>query len=389
MGRRRDQRVQVELPVRVFGTDTDGRAFTRLAHTIDVSFSGVRIAGIYVRLKAGDVIGVQHGAEKARFRVVWVGERGSTMAGELGLRAVDVTASFWGLKLQQGGKDGYVPTDNAVERRRHPRFHCDIGVKVRVGAEVHASYARCTDISIGGCYLETWSPAILDATLDLEFTFPGGNMSAAASVRTVHPAFGMGVQFIAVHDPTLLKKFIDQISAGPRDQSATEIFTDTSISTVATQPGAAKATGLRGRVLVAEDSRFLQNAYAYYLRRDNFDVVIAHDGEEALSLAASHHPDVIVLDLLMPKMGGVDALKLLKSDPGTRDIPVIVLSGLSHSNETKLLSAGAWAYLEKNEVGPEGLTQAVARCLQNKLAEPLCQKIATMTPEPSGCGAGA
>lgn len=367
MGKRRDQRVRIELPVRVFGTDADGRVFTRLAHTVDVSYSGARISGIYVRLNAGDVLGIQHAAEKGRFRVAWVGERGSARAGEAGFRAVDPAEGFWGMKLERGGWDDYEPQNKVVERRRHPRFHCDIGVKVRTPEDVHAMYARCTDISIGGCYLETWSPAALGGSLDLEFTLPSGAMNASAVVRTVHPAFGMGVQFSAVQEPLLLKKFIDQVSHAARDEDATKLITAVQSGAVAvTRPECSipVETGLRARVLVAEDSRFLQNAYAYYLRRDGYDVLLAHDGEQALTMASSERPDLIVLDLLMPKMGGLDALKLLKSDPATSCIPVIVLSGLSHSNETKLIAEGALTYLEKSEVGPDRLAEAVSRSLQ-------------------------
>jgi CheY-like chemotaxis protein len=174
----------------------------------------------------------------------------------------------------------------------------------------------------------------------------------------------MGVQFVAVREPAVLKSFIDQLAGGRREQATSGVPAVEDLAGKTAKAQSPEIGGHKGRVLVAEDSRFLQNAYSYYLRRDGFEVFIAHDGEEALSLAGAERPDVIVLDLLMPKMGGVDALKLLKSDPGTSEIPVIVLSGLSQINETKLISAGALTYLEKNDVGPEGLAQAVSRALE-------------------------
>jgi CheY-like chemotaxis protein len=384
MGRRRDERVQIELPVRVFGTDVDGRAFTRLAQTVDVSYSGARISGIYVRLNVNDVLGVQHGAEKGRFRVVWAGERGTSRAGELGLRSLEPVVNFWGLDLRPGGRDDYEAPKAMTERRRHPRYHCDIGVKVKAGVEEHAMYARCTDISIGGCYLETWSPSALGSTLDLDVTLPAGNMNATAVVRTAHPAFGMGVQFVAVQQPALLKDFIDHLAAGSRisANNKPESQMPAPVATTLQRQAAVTALHRQGRVLVAEDSRFLQNAYAYYLRRDGYEVMLAHDGEEALSLAGSERPDVIVLDLLMPKMGGVDALKLLKCDPATSHIPVIVLSGLSQSNETKLISAGALTYLEKNDVGPERLAEYVRRELERYRSQNVHPHVVTVG-EPS------
>jgi CheY-like chemotaxis protein len=66
----------------------------------------------------------------------------------------------------------------------------------------------------------------------------------------------------------------------------------------------------------------------------------------------------------MPKMGGVDALKLLKDDPATADIPVIVISALSQSNEQKLIAAGAQCYVEKVRANPESLPEIVTRKLR-------------------------
>jgi CheY-like chemotaxis protein len=361
MGRRRDKRVPINLMVRVFGTDVDGRAFTRLAQTMDVSFSGVRIAGIYVRLNVGDVLGLQHGGEKGRFRVVWAGERGSNRAGELGLRMIDPIPGFWGIELKAGEIDDYEFHGTAAERRKHERYQCDIGVKVKTGVDAHDGYARCTDISLGGCYLETWSPATVGSMLNLDIRLPSGDVTASAIVRTAHPAFGMGVQFANLSAPGVLREFIDGLRHSSCNRDVADLQIAGVVKPVTDKRGGSEKGTLR--VLVAEDSRFLQNAYAYCLRREGFEAIIAHDGEEAVALAASERPDIIVLDLLMPRMGGMDALKLLKCDPATSGIPVIVLSGLSQGNEPRLISEGAVIYLEKSSVGPERLADSVRSVL--------------------------
>jgi CheY-like chemotaxis protein len=122
------------------------------------------------------------------------------------------------------------------------------------------------------------------------------------------------------------------------------------------------------RVLLADDSKFLRAAHELFLKKDGFLVIKASDGEEALQLTRQEHPDVVVLDLLMPKLGGVEVLKALKQDPGTAGIPVIILSGLSQKNEQSLTEAGAAAYMEKSTHGPDALPGFVRRVLQGKSA---------------------
>lgn len=75
----------------------------------------------------------------------------------------------------------------------------------------------------------------------------------------------------------------------------------------------------------------------------------AADGEQALRVVHDRMPDLILLDMILPKMAGLNVLRLLKQDPVTTHIPVIVLSGLSQRNEQKLVEAGAAAYWQKSE----------------------------------------
>jgi twitching motility two-component system response regulator PilH len=118
------------------------------------------------------------------------------------------------------------------------------------------------------------------------------------------------------------------------------------------------------RVLLADDSKFLRAAHELFLKKDGFMVIKAGDGEEALQLARRELPDIIVLDLLMPKLGGMEVLKALKQDASTSQIPVIILSGLSQKNEDMLSQAGAAAYIEKSKFGPESLPRFVRHVLQ-------------------------
>jgi CheY-like chemotaxis protein len=105
---------------------------------------------------------------------------------------------------------------------------------------------------------------------------------------------------------------------------------------------------VHSKVLLVEDSRLLRMANERALAKAGYQVSTAADGEEALQAANDKHPDVILLDLLLPKISGPDVLKALKLNPATMHIPVIVLTSLSQKNEDKLLQEGAAAYFEKS-----------------------------------------
>lgn len=102
-------------------------------------------------------------------------------------------------------------------------------------------------------------------------------------------------------------------------------------------------------ILLVEDSRFLRITGERALARLGHRVIGVGDGNEALRVAREDLPDLILLDMMLPKMTGPEVLEILKKDPATVHIPVIVLSGLSQKNEARLLQSGAAAYFEKSE----------------------------------------
>jgi CheY-like chemotaxis protein len=120
-------------------------------------------------------------------------------------------------------------------------------------------------------------------------------------------------------------------------------------------------------ILLVEDSRFLRIATERVLSKAGYRVICARDGDEALALAGSDIPDLIVLDMLLPKLSGPEVLRSLKKNDRTAHIPVVVLSSLSQNNGPKLLQEGADAFLEKGPLledsGPllEAITAALPR----------------------------
>ena len=122
------------------------------------------------------------------------------------------------------------------------------------------------------------------------------------------------------------------------------------------------------KILLVDDSKFLRLATERALARAGYDVSTAVDGENALQVAREKRPDLILLDMLLPKMTGPDVLKALKKDPQTASIAVVVLTGLSHKNAERLRRDGAVAFLEKSDLaldkGSEALLTALAEIVR-------------------------
>jgi len=108
------------------------------------------------------------------------------------------------------------------------------------------------------------------------------------------------------------------------------------------------------KILLVEDSRALRLENERALIKTGYEVICAADGEAALELASEQQPDLILLDLLLPKMSGPEVLDYLKSNPKTAQIPVVVLSAMYGKNREKLMAAGAEDFLEKNTLMANG-----------------------------------
>jgi len=101
-------------------------------------------------------------------------------------------------------------------------------------------------------------------------------------------------------------------------------------------------------IVLADDEAFIALAYQEGLERAGFTVVVAHDGEEAVAKTRKTMPDLVLLDLIMPKMNGFEVLKALKADAKTKNLKVVILSNLSqHSDENEARKAGAVDFMVK------------------------------------------
>ncbi len=119
------------------------------------------------------------------------------------------------------------------------------------------------------------------------------------------------------------------------------------------------------RVLVVEDDRFLRRACEASLRQRGLTVLTAVDGEEGLRLARVEAPDLILLDLLMPKVTGLEMLRALRAEEATRDIPVLVLSNSSRQQDIdEVTRLGVVGYFVKADLSLRELGDRVAGLLR-------------------------
>lgn len=117
-------------------------------------------------------------------------------------------------------------------------------------------------------------------------------------------------------------------------------------------------------IVLAEDDVVLMDMYTERLKSEGFNVVQAHDGEMALNSIKELHPQFIILDIMMPKMNGLDVLKAVKADEATKDTPVIIATALVQDmTEIKKLLGAQDTYLIKSEVMPGDIIEIVKKKL--------------------------
>jgi len=121
------------------------------------------------------------------------------------------------------------------------------------------------------------------------------------------------------------------------------------------------------KILFIEDEESLQRAMADILRENKYEVFSALDGEKGVELARTHLPDLILLDLILPKQNGFEVLQQLRRDSATKDIPIIVLTNLEGSADIeRALSLGATTYLVKANYSLQDILVKIAAVLNHQ-----------------------
>ena len=120
------------------------------------------------------------------------------------------------------------------------------------------------------------------------------------------------------------------------------------------------------KILLVEDDKSLREIYNVRLGAEGYDIVSAGDGEEALALAIKERPDLIVSDVMMPKISGFDMLDILRSTTETKNVKVIMMTALSNEEQRRRgLALGADRYLVKSQVGIEDVVRTVHEVLED------------------------
>ena len=118
------------------------------------------------------------------------------------------------------------------------------------------------------------------------------------------------------------------------------------------------------KILIVEDDQFLLEMYVIKLEKEGFNVLSAVDGEEGLKVAQKDIPNLILLDLNLPKMDGLQVLTELKKDENTKNIPVIVLTNYAQKDDIdKCLDLGADSYLIKAHFVPSEVIGKIKKVL--------------------------
>lgn len=139
------------------------------------------------------------------------------------------------------------------------------------------------------------------------------------------------------------------------------------------------------KIMVVEDDASLREIYSIRITAEGYDVVSAGDGEEALAVAVREKPDLILSDVMMPKISGFDMLDILRSTPETANIKVVMMTALSADDQRERGERlGANKYLVKSQVGIEDVINTIHEVLGDKdptPAAPTSEAPATPTPE--------
>lgn len=135
------------------------------------------------------------------------------------------------------------------------------------------------------------------------------------------------------------------------------------------------------KVMVVEDDAALREIYSILITAEGYEVVSAGDGEEALAVAVREKPDLILSDVMMPKISGFDMLDILRNTPETANIKVIMMTALSADDQrARGERLGCDRYLVKSQVGIEDVVNAIHEVLGDK--QPSASEFATPAVQP-------
>ncbi|MGH7238194.1 MAG: response regulator transcription factor, partial [Candidatus Saccharimonadales bacterium] len=128
---------------------------------------------------------------------------------------------------------------------------------------------------------------------------------------------------------------------------------------------------MAAKILLVEDDTTLSEIYRARLQAEGYEILSAPDGENALAIAVKEHPDLIISDVMMPKISGFDMLDILRRTDGVKDTKVIMMTALSQDEDkARANKLGADRYLVKSQVTLEDVIKVVQEVLSGQPANP-------------------
>jgi hypothetical protein len=197
MENRPESRLEADIPIRIWGMDADSRPFFQNASAGNISSDGALLSGINHPLKAGEVIGIQYGDRKARFRVIWVIDAGPIRKIEAGVQLLAQQQNPWqDLTPALAGKRAAHTGPNKRRFVRHKvLFPIEIGFPDARRAHMQTN---ATDIGGRGCYVETLLPLTQGTEVIIIFWMDSEKIKTSGIVRASDPGVGMGIEFTAL-----------------------------------------------------------------------------------------------------------------------------------------------------------------------------------------------
>jgi PilZ domain len=220
MDKRPETRIDQQIPVRVWGMDAAGRPFFQNANANSISSEGAMLLGIKHPLKAGDIIGIQYGERKARFKVIWATDAGPVRRIEAGVQILPAQHTPWREQTKLGGK---AEVAGGKDKRRFVRhkilFPIEIGFEDARRAHLQTN---ATDIGGRGCYVETMLPLSLGTKVNLTFWMDANKVHTKGVVRTSDPNVGMGIEFTDLQNEVQekLQQHLEKLNEGLTSHSS-------------------------------------------------------------------------------------------------------------------------------------------------------------------------
>ena len=214
MDKRPEPRVTADIPVRIWGMDADGKPFFQSALAASLSSDGAQLTELHHCLKIGDIIGIQYGEKKARFKVIWAHASSAPRKNKAGVQILPDQSTPWTDITTENKR---APAKSGAEKRRFVRHKVSFPVVISFEDE-HRAHMQCsaTDIGGRGCYIETFSPLQLNSAIYITFWLDSDKFRTSAVVRTSDPGVGMGIEFTALKAEIQqrLQAYLEKIDKG-------------------------------------------------------------------------------------------------------------------------------------------------------------------------------